>query len=260
MFHPAFAAVLEIGINDAFRYGYEAAGYHCAENGCRADGADERVAFFTLLLVVATLTLAGITFALFVATYRLYRTTLDAIGHTKEDAEETRKQARELFTAERRAWVAVKREIVSPLQRMGERGSISIRVSLENVGLSPAIDVRLEWPSVPMRMPYTFVERERMRDRLEFLRQRNHSDQLGVAIFPGNTFEEICIAIGEIVADGGNPVAPTIAGWVSYRFAQGGKLHFTPFTWELHWRTLPDGNPDPVHTFLSESRLGLPPD
>jgi hypothetical protein len=246
-------------IHKALEYGQREAGYHCAGQECSTDEADARLAFFTWVLALVTGGLVAVTGALFLATYGLYRKTSETLEHARTDAAEGRKQARELFTAERRPWIQVRRELVSPLQRMGSGGLVQVRITLENIGLSPAFDVAVQWWG-GLRLRFTFQDQDDMRHQMETLRANRRPEMFGRALFPRDPFSQIYIAQGEIMEEGLLNI-PTIAGWVSYRFTPNGPLHFTPFVWQLPWRPIEGtADPDPDHTFLSESNLSLPPD
>jgi len=130
-------------------YGQEAAGYECANRECHAKGADERVAFFTLLLAVVT----GL---LFVATYALWRATLGAVRDAarvsdrqacefQQSLAETRKGTDALRTMERahvhfeviRNNLNMAMHIISPI----EEGPPEVELRIANLGRTPAFIV-----------------------------------------------------------------------------------------------------------------------
>jgi len=139
-----------------------------------------------LLVVLATIAIAGFTFTLWRATKGLHA----AAGRQAEEMRESlniAKKSADALIAAQRPWISGNVRLTSPMT-FGPRGAnVSVDVTTKNFGRSPAIRVSI-WPQLihwsteePFNIPAA------IRDRRESVERQKQGVGFGFSLFPGET-------------------------------------------------------------------------
>jgi hypothetical protein len=200
--------------------------------------ASERVAYYTKILAILTGSLGALGAVQLLFVYRAdetARTSADAALKGAVAAE----TAAQATVAGQRPWIKADFLILDSLSWISDALVLPVKVTLTNVGNTPATNV-MPWinfyvPNPPAIPPPWFHGIAKGRQEASIF---DASMEIGKTIFPGDP-DRIPFALrinrkdvgGAITAAGGNPPVLIISGVITYRFA-GGRGE-TPFAFEL---------------------------
>lgn len=154
------------------------------------------------------------------------RSTVKEAGRAASAAIRANELNRRLFIAENRPWISVKMELAGPLVFDSKEASIKVRLSIKNVGKSPAEGVRRFWKFLP--------DEDAARRELERLstEQRDlppmSSDSPGDIMFPdAEASFRPTLRISkhdlDIARHGESTITPAFIGCVTYYTGEAGE-------------------------------------
>ena len=164
------------------------------------------------------------------------------------------------FVATQRPWIPPNVQVAGPLTWGPNGATITLRFVLQNIGLTPAMNVFVYFELYPMGadFPRPVEKQKSISDRM---RQSAGTQPIGYTIFPGKTLQvnssksisrddikRIAVWIKKTHGDATISFIPVIVGAISYRFASGGEEHQTGFIFHL-------GQVDPKNSSLFPSSI-----
>jgi hypothetical protein len=234
----------------------------------RAESAieEKRLTNATVALAVVTTLLALFTAGLWWVTYKLASEARETstrqaqeMGKSLKLADEAVRTTRDAYIASERPWVSVGAVVNTPLVRKDGGVDFGVLFTVKNHGRSPAINVRIHYEVVALRVapPQLGGVRERIE---ELGKVREIGDTMGIQLFPSETQEirwTSPLTKSEIEAARLSYSRP---GYLPSFFVIGSVFYETPFsdeTYVLDWAQSGGGDFQDFEDPIPANRVGL---